>query len=48
MSIQRAIEQIDAGEQSVPFNYTMNTGLSDAVLWSEVREWLVSIAGDSK
>lgn len=42
-SRQEAIEQIDAGEQRVPSNPLANTGLSDAVTWDEVREWLATL-----
>ena len=40
MSIEKALEKIESGEQAIPSNPLVNTGLSDAVTWDEVREWL--------
>ena len=40
MSIEKALEKIESGEQAIPSNPLANTGLSDAVTWDEVREWL--------
>lgn len=47
MSIDEAIKQIDAGEQSIPSNPLANTGLSDPAYWHEVREWLEGMQAPS-
>jgi hypothetical protein len=41
--VEKAIEQIEAGEQVIPSNPWANTGLGDLVTWDEVREWLTAL-----
>lgn len=48
MTLHDAIRQIEAGEQVLPGDTypSWNTGLSDLVLWHEVRDWLASLAAN--
>lgn len=44
VALEGAADEVTCGTQEIPRNDYANTGLSDAVLWHEVRSWLRATA----